>query len=142
MQEKFKWLDKHSSHWKIITGSLDSPGENVSDCAIREVFEESGIKAEFKAVLAVRHLHNFRFGKSDIHFLSILTPTTKEINYDPNEIAECKWVPLTEYYAMEGMSYFQQLSRERVKEYLEHNKSLKMNASAGSERNPAVFYHV
>jgi ADP-ribose pyrophosphatase YjhB (NUDIX family) len=46
---------------KIPGGAIDS-GEDIADAAIREVFEETGVKTEFVTMLSFRHLHNFRFG--------------------------------------------------------------------------------
>jgi len=57
--------------WKIPGGAGD-PGEDIGETAVREVLEETGIHCEFDNILAFRHLHNARFGKSDIYFICIL----------------------------------------------------------------------
>jgi 8-oxo-dGTP pyrophosphatase MutT (NUDIX family) len=136
-------MDKVICHWKIITGSLDTPGEDVSTCAIREVQEETGVEASFSAVLAVRHLHNFRFGKSDIHFLCVLKPENKTINFDPNEISECRWVKFDEYVSMEGLSVFQVAVRDRIQDYLKDpSKCLKMSVVSSGPKFPAIMYYL
>lgn len=38
------------------------------DAVEREVFEETGVAAKFKALIAVRQAHGFMFGKSDMFF--------------------------------------------------------------------------
>ena len=38
------------------------------DAAEREVAEETGVSAEFRAVLAIRQSHGFLHGKSDLFF--------------------------------------------------------------------------
>lgn len=55
--------------WKMPTG-LVNVGEDISEAAEREVLEETGVKARFDAVLAMRQAHGFAFGKSDMFFVS------------------------------------------------------------------------
>lgn len=62
-----------SGIWKLPTGLVEQ-GEDVSAAAEREVFEETGIRAEFAGVLCLRHAHNALFGKSDLFFLCLLRP--------------------------------------------------------------------
>lgn len=55
------------------------------------MFEETGVRAEFVGFAGVRHMHNYRFARGDLYFLSILKPITTEIKMDKNEISKCKW---------------------------------------------------
>ncbi len=48
-------------HFKLPGGALD-PGEHISDAAIREVFEETGIRSEFISLNCFRHWHGYRHG--------------------------------------------------------------------------------
>ncbi len=57
--------------WKMVTGLVDA-GEDINDAAEREVLEETGVKAKFAAVLALRQAHGFAFGKSDFFFVVAL----------------------------------------------------------------------
>ena len=41
-------------------------GEDISEAAEREVLEETGVRATFDGVLAMRQAHGFAFGKSDL----------------------------------------------------------------------------
>jgi 8-oxo-dGTP pyrophosphatase MutT (NUDIX family) len=50
------------SIWKMPGGRLD-PGEEVHEAAIREVFEETGIKTEFQSLLCFRSSQNGFHGK-------------------------------------------------------------------------------
>ncbi len=104
--------------WKIPGGTLDDPNENIGDCAVREVFEETGVRCEFVAILAFRHLHNYRFGKSDIYFICLMKPLSREINKDDHEIDKCQWTPLSEYFAMDHLRRVQMSAKEAVQKYL------------------------
>lgn len=55
----------------MVTGLVDA-GEDISAAAEREVLEETGVKATFAAVLALRQAHGFAFGKSDFFFVVAL----------------------------------------------------------------------
>jgi ADP-ribose pyrophosphatase YjhB (NUDIX family) len=52
---------------------LVQAGEDISEAAVREVAEETGVRARFGAVLAMRQAHGFAFGKSDFFFVVALT---------------------------------------------------------------------
>jgi len=45
----------------------------------REVLEETGVTAEFKALLAVRHQHGAAFGRDDAYCVCLLSPLTSAI---------------------------------------------------------------
>ena len=47
--------------WKFPGGMVDK-GESLGDAAVREVWEETGIKAEFIGILGMRELRTFRHG--------------------------------------------------------------------------------
>lgn len=66
-------------------------GENIGDAAIREVFEETGVKAEFVSLVAFRHVQNGGFDCADMYFVANLRPLTFEIVID-NEISDAKWM--------------------------------------------------
>ena len=91
--------------FKLPGGALH-PGEHLVDGVIREVFEETGVRTRFEALACLRHWHGYRFGKSDIYFVSRLSPLSLEISMQESEIEECLWMPLEEYLSAESVGQF------------------------------------
>uniref|UniRef100_A0A8C0RTM9 Nucleoside diphosphate-linked moiety X motif 6 n=2 Tax=Canis lupus familiaris TaxID=9615 RepID=A0A8C0RTM9_CANLF len=81
--------------WKF-PGGLSEPGEDIGDTAVREVFEETGIKSEFKSLLSIRQQHTNpgAFGKSDMYIICRLKPYSFTINFCQHECLRCEWMDL------------------------------------------------
>lgn len=92
--------------WKMPTG-LVCQGEDVSEAAVREVQEETGVRATFTAVLAMRQAHGFAFGKSDMFFVVACEPISgesdKELKPQEEEIEAASWISLDEFMNIEFM---------------------------------------
>lgn len=58
-------------------------GENLHEAAEREVLEETGVRARFAGLLAVRQAHGFAFGKSDLFFCCALVPEPEQHTLTP-----------------------------------------------------------
>eukprot|EP00898_Chlorokybus_atmophyticus_P001395 jgi/Chlat1/2256/Chrsp17S02569 len=84
--------------WKMPTG-LSNPGEDIGDTAVREVFEETGVRAEFQEVICFRQAHGFAFGKSDLFFVCAMRALATDITIQECEIEDCRWMPLDEFMA-------------------------------------------
>ena len=67
-------------------------GEELWETAVRETWEETGIKSEFVSMLCFRHMHGYRWGTDDIYFACLLRPLTTDITIHPAEIAAAKWM--------------------------------------------------
>ena len=82
------------SAWKF-PGGLGEPGEDIGDTAVREVFEETGVRTSFVGLLALRQQHGLAFGVSDIYAMALLRLApgagAADITVDPSEIAAAKW---------------------------------------------------
>ncbi|XP_060179923.1 nudix hydrolase 8-like isoform X2 [Lycium barbarum] len=93
--------EKHSAPalsglWKIPTGFI-LESEEIFTGVVREVKEETGINTEFVEVMAFRHAHSVAFEKSDLFFVCLLRPLSKQIMVDDLEIQSAKWMPLIEF---------------------------------------------
>ncbi|KAK4819192.1 hypothetical protein QYF61_026666 [Mycteria americana] len=89
--------NKTLNAWKF-PGGLSNPGEDIGDTAVREVFEETGIKSEFKSILSIRqqHRHPGAFGKSDMYIICRLEPSSFNISFCQQECLRCEWMDLDE----------------------------------------------
>lgn len=67
-------------------------GEYIHDAAVREVYEETGIKTEFVSMVAMRQMANARWGKMDLYFVCLLRPLSSEIKIQQEEIHAAKWI--------------------------------------------------
>nr|XP_004667062.2 nucleoside diphosphate-linked moiety X motif 6 isoform X1 [Jaculus jaculus] len=89
--------DKLKNMWKF-PGGLSEPGEDIGDTAVREVFEETGIKSEFQSLLSIRQQHTSpgAFGKSDMYIICRLRPYSFTIDFCPHECLRCEWMDLND----------------------------------------------
>ncbi|XP_074849453.1 nucleoside diphosphate-linked moiety X motif 6 isoform X1 [Carettochelys insculpta] len=89
--------NKTTNAWKF-PGGLSDPGEDIGDTAVREVFEETGVKSEFKALLSIRqqHRHPGAFGRSDMYIICRLQPSSFNISFCQEECLSCEWMDLEE----------------------------------------------
>ncbi|XP_051660913.1 nucleoside diphosphate-linked moiety X motif 6 isoform X1 [Manacus candei] len=89
--------NKTINAWKF-PGGLSNPGEDIGDTAVREVFEETGIKSEFKSILSIRqqHQHPGAFGQSDMYIICRLQPSSFSISFCQQECLRCEWMDLEE----------------------------------------------
>lgn len=86
-------LEPYTRPLNLCSKSTASPapqaGEDITVGAEREVLEETGVRAKFAAVLAMRQAHGFAFGKSDFFFVLALTPEPGEQTLVMQEDVSC-----------------------------------------------------
>ncbi|KAL6060434.1 hypothetical protein STEG23_022642 [Scotinomys teguina] len=81
------------------------PYEEVSgDTAVREVFEETGVKSEFRSLLSIRQQHGSpgAFGKSDMYLVCRMQPCSFTINFCQQECLKCEWMDLEKLARIEN----------------------------------------
>ncbi|XP_045574000.1 uncharacterized protein isoform X1 [Salmo salar] len=83
--------------WKF-PGGLSDPGENIAFTAVREVFEETGVRSEFKSLLSIRQQHSLpgSFWYVQMYIICRHSPLTYDINFSTQECLRCEWRELTE----------------------------------------------
>ena len=98
VQEKFGPASRRGrDFWKMPTGLVDN-GEDLETAAVREVFEETGVRVAFEGVLAFRQQHQTGVEqKTDLFFLCKARPLSSDITLQEAEIANAVWMPLSEY---------------------------------------------
>jgi 8-oxo-dGTP pyrophosphatase MutT (NUDIX family) len=108
-QELLVVCEKHrrtrKPYYKLPGGALQ-PGEHLVEAVTREVLEETGVDTRFEALVCFRHWHGYRYGKSDIYFVCRLSPLSEDVTMQAEEIEECFWMPLADYFDSDLVSVF------------------------------------
>jgi dATP pyrophosphohydrolase len=97
-----------ASFWQSVTGSLDSPNEELAGAAAREVFEETGIDVDQLPQGALRNMHyqieyeiypdwRFRYApgvtKNTEHWFALEVPSDTPVRLAPREHVAYEWLP-------------------------------------------------
>jgi len=100
-------INNNHSIYKLPGGMVEH-ADKLSDGVIREVWEETGIKAKLLKMVTVLNSYPYRFNKSNMYIVFQLEPLSTEINIiDTHEIEEAIWMPLDKFFLHEEMSRFQ-----------------------------------
>lgn len=95
----------HPDFWQCVTGSKDFLSEALLDTAIREVAEETGIKANAAAFVdwavanvyeiypAWRHRYAPGVVRNTEHVFSLCVPSGTQVVLSPTEHTALKWLP-------------------------------------------------
>lgn len=96
-----------NSIYKLPGGMLEH-AQSLEEGVVREVWEETGIKAKLIKMVSVLNSHPFTFNKSNMYIVFQLEAQTTEINViDTHEIEFALWMPLDEFFSHKEMSNFQ-----------------------------------
>lgn len=105
VSERHRIRPRQGPSYKLPGGAL-LPGEHLVDGVIREVFEETGVRAKFESLACLRHWHGYRYGKSDIYFVCRLSPLSREITMQEEELEAALWMPVDEYLNADNVHAF------------------------------------
>lgn len=82
--------------YKFVTGSVD-PGEYVSEAAVREVREETGIRATVSGMLGLGNRLGTRFGKDEMLVGVLMTAEIGQVpTRDDMEVEDARWMDPSE----------------------------------------------
>ena len=84
--------------WKL-PGGLVETGESIEEASVREVWEETGIRAKFLGVVGFRELLKYQWGQQDLYFVTLMEAADGNETIDiqmPEEIFDAAWIPLAE----------------------------------------------
>ena len=82
--------------WDFPGGHLDD-NESIIDGAIREVKEETGLDVELIGILSIQRS---LLGENIVRIVLNAKKIGGTINYDKNEILDCKWATIEEFKKM------------------------------------------
>lgn len=107
-----------------LPGGFLNKDEHIRDAAIREVYEETGIKTQFDYLFAIRHNHKSRyFNKSNIYFVVNLKPINFDIEIDNYEIDKAVWMDVDEFLNHEDIYEF---NKEIVRNVVNNKNKLSL----------------
>ena len=98
----------HPGFWQSVTGSRDSPGEDLAHTAAREVFEETGIAANVEDFRdwALSNIYDIypawraRYApgvtRNTEHVFGLCVPSGTAVTLSPREHTALQWLPWRE----------------------------------------------
>ena len=57
----------------------------------REIWEETGVNAEFVGLIGIKENTDYKFGSSDLYLVGLMKNLDRKITKCPSEISECEW---------------------------------------------------
>jgi len=106
--------DRHSHNgtWKL-PGGLAELGEDLAAAAQREVWEETGVRTDFRGILAFRQQHrqSGAFGRSDLYMVTRLAPLSRALQPCTYEISACAWLPIAQLLLPSSSDFTRRLAR-------------------------------
>lgn len=100
--------------WTFIAGKIE-PGESPADAAVREVKEETGLRIRAGGLIG-RRVHP-KTGRTMVYMAARPTHGTDVFVGDAEELAEVRWVSLTEADELMGNAIFEPV-RQHIRQTL------------------------
>lgn len=127
-----------TSIYKLPGGMLEH-AQSLEDGVVREVWEETGVKAKLIKMVSLLNSHPYRFNKSNMYIVFQLEAESTEINIiDTHEIEKALWMPLDDFFAHVEMSEFQ---KDLVTACLEENglKLTEVNTTFKQKKHLEIY---
>ncbi|HEY7340660.1 MAG TPA: NUDIX domain-containing protein [Ktedonobacterales bacterium] len=92
---------QHENHWAIPGGYVE-PGETADLTAQREVFEETGVNAEVRGLIAVRsRIHP---DENSTYLIFLLQATSEDAHADGIEVRDARFFGLDEAFSLPNIT--------------------------------------
>jgi 8-oxo-dGTP diphosphatase len=130
--------DRFSAGYKLPGGHVDK-NESIKNAVKREVYEETGIDAEFESIVNLGHFMNGQFGESNLYIVCTAKALSEDISInDPKEIAEARWIDPEVFLQLDDVNNY---NKGVVKAAI-GNKELKLTEQQIKLRTPGgeVFF--
>src|SRR5260370_34748 len=86
--------------------SLTTSRTDGKRLVLLEGMEHPVVSANCDSRGCFRHWHGSRYGKSDIYFVGRLSPLSEDVTMQAEEIEECFWMPIDDYFSSDFVSVF------------------------------------
>jgi ADP-ribose pyrophosphatase YjhB (NUDIX family) len=100
----------YRDRFTIPSGYVEA-GETIEGAVVREIEEETGITVRVGPLVLVRH-KVLRAEESDVYFAFSVEGDAREAEARPPEIAEVRWIPITD---VPGATCISELSRLAIR---------------------------
>jgi ADP-ribose/NAD+ diphosphatase len=96
----------HGEGYKLLSGSVEQ-GEYIEDAAVREVYEETGLRVKFVSILGYGNRTSVKYGRNELFFICHmrLVDETRPnaITLQDGELKEARWFDVKEIFADQRM---------------------------------------
>ncbi|AXK49449.1 DNA mismatch repair protein MutT [Aliarcobacter trophiarum LMG 25534] len=95
-----------NEYYKLPGGHIDD-AEMISQALSREVFEETGVVADFKKIVSIGHFYPHQFHKSNLYVLCLAEAKSYKIDIkDKEEISEAIWLNVDEMFKRDDIHLY------------------------------------
>ena len=98
--------DKFSIGYRLPGGQIEK-NETIKEAVQREIYEETGVKIEFEAIMSIGHFGNGQFEEANLYITCLAKALTDDITiHDLSEIVDAKWLNIEDFLNSEDTNNF------------------------------------